>query len=227
MKNQKMGIVLFMLLVCCILCGIKSVADEEGVFFEKKSQTSIDGEPAGPPSILRVWVKGNRLRYENEKEKDKYVLILMDKGKTYELDKTQKTFKKSLNETAKLKEVNERSMVVSKRTGRKKKIEKWNCYEVVLDTIIQGKKMKAICWLSEDIHISSDIIEKIAKFSQMKLMEELVKFSGYPVKMILESTLQGKNVRIVSTLTKIRKEPIKANFLKVPFDYNEANEAAP
>lgn len=220
MKNQRLGILFFVLAVCCILSGIKSVS-EEGVFFEKKSQTFIDGEPAGPSKILRVWVKGNRLRYENENEKDKYVLILMDKGKTYELDKTHKTFKKSLNETDKLKEANERSMVISKRTGRKKKIEKWNCYEVVLDTTIQGKKMKAVCWLSEDIHISSNIMEKIAKFSQMKLMEELAKFSGYPVKMILESTLQGKNVKIMSTLTKISKEPIKANFLKVPFDYNE------
>ena len=221
MKHKKIGIVLCVLVVCCILSGTKSVSDKEGVFFEKKSQTFIDGEPAGPPKVLRVWIKGNRLRYENENEKDKYVLILLDKGKTYELDTINKTFKKSLNETDKLKEMNERSMVISKRTGRKKKIEKWNCYEVILDSMIQGKKMKAICWLSEDIHISSNIMEKIAKFSQMKLMEELVKFSGYPVKMTLESTLQGKNVKITSTLTKISKEPIKANFLKLPFDYNE------
>ena len=112
MKNQKIGIVLFVVAVCCILSGIKAVSDEEGVFFEKKSQTFIDGEPAGSLKVLRVWLKGNRLRYENENEKDKYVLILMDKGKTYELDKTHKTLKKSLNETDKLKEVKESSMVI-------------------------------------------------------------------------------------------------------------------
>jgi hypothetical protein len=83
-----------------------------------------------------VWLKGNRIRYEDENEKDNYVLMLLDKGKTYKLDMLKKTFKESSDEMAKLKELSERSMVVSQRTGKKKKIEQWNCYEVTSGTKI-------------------------------------------------------------------------------------------
>lgn len=221
MRKQKVGIFLFASILWCILSGIRPVPAVEDFFFAKKSQTLINGEAVGPPKVLKVWLKGDRIRYESEDERDKYFLILMNKGKTYELDKIRKTFKESSNETEKLKEISEHTMVISKRTGQKKKIEKWNCYEILLNTTIQGKKMKASCWLTEDIHISQEIIQKIAKFSRVKLMEELAKFPGYPVKVTMDSVLQGKRVKIISTLTEISKKSLKADFFKIPFEYTK------
>ncbi|MEW6381320.1 MAG: DUF4412 domain-containing protein [bacterium] len=192
---------------------------QEDIYFEKKSQTFINGELAGPEKLLAVWLKGDRIRFESEENKDQFTLILMDKGKTYELNKLQKTYKEASSEMDKLKQINERTMITSRRTGEKKKIKDWNCYEVQMDTTIQGNKMKATCWLTEEIHISSKAIEKMAKFSKMKMMEELAKYPGYPVQVIMDSNLQGKQVRVVSTLTKITKGPIKSEFFQIPFEY--------
>jgi len=66
-------------------------------------------------------------------------------------------------------------------------------------------------------------MQKMAKFSQMKLIEELAKFPGYPVKMIMDSSVQNKNVRVINTLTSISKEPLKAKFFKIPFDFTKIN----
>ena len=166
----------------------------------------------GPEKKLEVWLKGDRIRFESEDKKDVFAIIMMDKGKSYELDKVQKTYKETSYEVNKMKEISEKSMVISKLTGEKKKIKDWNCYEVFLDTTIQGTKMKATCWLTEDIHVSPKVMQKMAKFSQMKMMEELVKYPGYPVQLIMDSTLQGKQVRVVSTLTKISKSSNKSKF---------------
>ncbi|MEW5803830.1 MAG: DUF4412 domain-containing protein [bacterium] len=194
----------------------------EEFYFEKTTQTFINGEQAGPEKKLEVWLKGNRIRYESDDKKDMFVIIMMDKGKTYELDKFQKTYKETSYELGKLKEMSERSLVVSKKTGQKKKIKDWNCYEVVLDSTIQGNKMKATCWLTEDIKVSEKVMQKMAKFSQMKLMEELAKYPGYPVLLTMDSTIQGKQVRVLSTLVKIDKEPLKESFFKIPFEYTKA-----
>ncbi|MCL6584082.1 MAG: hypothetical protein K6U11_10655 [bacterium] len=200
----------------------KEAVQQEDIYFEKKSQTFINGELAGPEKVMSVWLKGDRIRFESEDNKNQYTLILMDKGKTYELDKSQKTYREVSSEMDKLKEASERTtVVVSKRTGEKKKIKDWNCYQVLVETTLEGNKMKATCWLSEDIHVSPKAIEKMAKFSKMKMLEELVKYPGYPVEVTMDSTLQGKQVRVVSTLTKIVKGPIKAEFVQIPFEYTK------
>ncbi|MGA1874593.1 MAG: DUF4412 domain-containing protein [bacterium] len=225
MKKKKVGFILLAAVCCCMFPRLKSKASEaeKDLFFEKETQTLINGEPAGPPKILKVWLKGNRIRYASDEDTNTYVLILMDKGKSYEFNKLEKTFKESTGEMAKVREMSEHTMVISKRTGQKKKIGEWNCYEVTLDATIQKQKIHAFCWLTEDIHISQELMQRMAKFTQMKLMEELAKFPGYPVKMIMDSTVQNKNVRVVNTLTHISKEPLKADFFKIPFDFTKIN----
>jgi hypothetical protein len=197
---------------------------EEDFYFEKKSLTYINGELAGPEKKLEVWLKGDRIRFESEDKKDVFAIIMMDKGKSYELDKVQKTYKETSYEVNKMKELSAKSMVISKRTGQKKKINDWNCYEVFLDTTIQGTKMKASCWLTEDIHVSAKLMQKMASFSQMKMMEELVKYPGYPVQLTMDSVLQGKQVRVISTLTKVSKSPIKSSFFQIPFEYTKVTQ---
>lgn len=195
-------------------------ASGEDIFFEKKNQVIRDGEPS-PETGLKVWIKGDRIRFESEDKKDTFTIIMMDKGKSYELDKAQKTYKETSYDVNKLKEISAKSMVISKLTGEKKKIKDWNCYGVVLDATIQGNKTRAECWLSKDIHISTKVLQKMAKFSQMKMMEELIKYPGYPVQLVMDSSAQGKQIRIVSTLTKIEKTPIKADFFQIPFEYTK------
>jgi hypothetical protein len=199
-------------------------APADDFYFEKKSATYINGDLTGPEKKLEVWLKGDRIRFESEDKKEAYSLIMMDKGKSYELDKVQKSYKETSYEVNKMKEMSEKSMVISKLTGEKKKINNWNCYEVFLDTTIQGTKMKATCWLTKDINVSPKLMQKMAKFSQMKLMEELTKYPGYPVLLTMDSTLQGKQVRVVSTLIKVSKDPISASFFKIPFEYTKVSQ---
>ncbi len=206
--------------VTCIFFRVNSVScAQQALHYKKTNQTFLNEAPSGPQKILEVWIKKDRIRYESDDELNKFFLVMMNKNKIYELNKIKKTFKEITSERDKLKEMYEHSMVISKRSGKKKKIEKWNCYQINLDMKIEEKKMKASCWLSEDIKIPQEKKKKLAKFSQMKMMEELLKFPGYPVKITINSLLKGKRLKIVNTLVELNKTAQGAEFFKIPFDY--------
>ena len=49
----------------------------EEYYIEKQTETSINGEPAGGVSTLKLWVKGDRVRYFNSNEKDTVLIIFL------------------------------------------------------------------------------------------------------------------------------------------------------
>ena len=200
---------------------------EKGLYVEQKVNTSgVMGQKA-KESISKTWMTENYFKVENDEQtmifdfgKDVVYNLMPGKKEYFEITMDQMRQMAQMGK-AMMKNAEEKKMTF-KKTGNTKKINNWNCYEVVSD----GGFMKQTLWISEDLPYSKDMFYKF--YSKMPEFEELAKsfydaedLKGFPVSSQTEMNMMGMIVTSSSELILIREEDISADTFNLPSDYKK------
>ena len=193
----------------------------EDYYLEKHTETIIDGKQIGGSSVVKLWVKKDRVKYFNSNDKSNVLIIRMDKDKTYQVNNKEKSVRE-MDLKAKFASVEEKIKVTSKRTEKKKKVGEWEAYQVLLTSSAKGISTDVEYWLTEKIKLPIERRMRMASyFGQRKIFEELKKYPGYPVEMIVHLNIEGKKIDMVTTLEKLEKKKIDKIIFNIPSDYKK------
>jgi len=222
MKKKKiLNLLLIMLTGCMITVFLTGSLYAENYYIEKHTKTLIDGEPMGSVSTLKLWVKGDWVRYLNSNDKDNALIIKMDKDKVYQVNGKAKTVKE-IDLKSKFVALEKQIQVSSKKTGEKKKIGQWEACQVLLTSKAKGTSTEVEYWVSDKIQYPMETrIQMAAYFGQGKIVEELKKYPGYPVEIIVHLKAQNKKIDMTTRLIKLEKKEIDKKLFEIPGDYKK------
>ncbi|MGA1869780.1 MAG: DUF4412 domain-containing protein [bacterium] len=213
------GVVLIAGVVLCSI-HINSIHAQD-YYLEKHTETIINGKPIGGASVIQLWVKKNMVKYYNSNDKDNILIIRMDEDKTYQINEKEKTVQE-MDLRTKFASVEDKIKVISTRTEKKKKVGEWEAYQVVLTSSAKGISTDVEYWLSEKINLPLETRMRMAGyFGQKKILEELKKYPGYPVEMIVHLEVEGKKIDMITTLIKLEKNKIDTKIFNIPSDYKK------
>lgn len=217
-------IVLGSALMLMVLAAVTCQASDQEYYIEKHTETLIDGKSAGGASVLKLWVKKDRVRYNNSHEKDNTFVIRMDEDKAYQLNEKDKTYK-TVDLKAKFAAVEREVQVASKKTDLKKKVDNWDTYQVVLTSSTKGIATEVEYWLCESIKLPLDSRLKMSDyFGQRKIIEELKQYPGYPVEIVVHLKVHDKKIDMVTKVVKLEEKEIDGNLFNIPKDYKQQVE---
>lgn len=123
---------------------------------------------------------------------------------------------------------------IFQKTGQKKKISKWNCYEVKVNApVLAGGKMSM--WFSTEVGLNQADYVKTLK-SQMgadakalkPFFDQISALAGYPTLITTEMELQGQHITSTQELREVKKLSIAETEFAIPASYAkvDANTAA-
>ena len=222
MKMEKIVNLLVIILTGCMITGsLASSLYAEDYYIEKHTKTIIDGEMMGAVSTLELWVKGDWVRYLNSNDKDNVLIIKMDEDKVYQVNGQEKTVQE-IDLKSKFVALEKQIQVSSKKTGEKKKIDQWEAYQVLLTSAAKGASTEVEYWLSDKIHYPMETrIQMAAYFGQGKIIDELKKYPGYPVEIIVHLKVQNKKIDMTTSLIKLEKRNVDKKLFEIPDDYKK------
>ena len=213
-----LGIILIGCIVTEFLAGSLYAED---YYIEKHTETIIDGESLGGVSTLQLWVKGDSIRYVNSNDMGNILIIKMDDDKVYQINGKEKTVKE-IDLKSKFVSMEKQIKVSSKKTGEKKKIDQWEAYQVLLTSEVRGAKTEVEYWLTDKIHYPMETRVKMASyFGQGKIIEELKKYPGYPVEIVVHVKAQSKKIDMKTNLIKLEKRNIDEKLFEIPGEYEK------
>lgn len=219
-----LGIIL--LVVFIVMGAIYTHLHAEEYYIEKHNETLIDGKPIAGTSVIKMWVSDDAVRYVNSNDKNNVLIIHMDKERIYQVNDVEKTVQeKELRpqEPTEEEEVN----VTSKRTNEEKKVGKWDTYQVLLTSSAKGISSNVEFWLCKDLELSLISRMRLTKyFGGRKVLEELKKYPGYPVEMIVHLKVEGKNIDMVTSLVELEKKGVDKKIFDIPPDYKKIDVPA-
>jgi len=64
-------------------------------------------------------------------------------------------------------------------------------------------------------------IQMAAYFGQGKIIEELKKYPGYPIEIIVHLKAQNKKIDMTTRLIKLEKKKVDKNLFEIPGDYKK------
>lgn len=219
----------FSWLFAFILFAATSLLSQEGMYTEHESKTQgIMGQP-DRESQSRTWLLEDRLRSE---EGQNVTIVRFDLGKVWTIMLDKNTyFEMSVDELAAMAKMGMGMMQQTgelkfnfESTGRTKKINNWNCKEVVAKSSFMTQHM----WLSEDLPFNKDDYYKFYKNSpQIKeLVESFYKaeqLKGYPVLTETEVNMMGMKIQSSSRLVKIEKKKLEAGLFELPANVKQVD----
>ncbi|MGA1824914.1 MAG: DUF4412 domain-containing protein [bacterium] len=222
MKKKIMKIVFLVLPVALlVLLYHHSPLYAEDYYLEKHTETIIDGKPIGGASVVKLWVKKDRVKYFNSNDKNNVLIIRMDQDKTYQVNDKEKSVQE-MDLKSRFASVEESIKVTSQRTEKKKNVGEWEAYQVLLTSSAKGISTDVEYWLAESIDLPIETRMRMAGyFGQRKILEELKKYPGYPVEMIVHLNVEGKKIDMVTTLVKLEKKKIDNTIFTIPSDYKK------
>jgi len=222
MKIKKISNLLAIILTGFMITGFwAGFLYAEDYYIEKHAKTMIDRELMGGVSTLKLWVKGDWVRYVNSNDKDNVLIIRMDEDKVYQVDGKEKIVKE-IDLKSKFVALEKQIQVSSKKTGEKKKIDQWEAYQVLLTSSAKGVSTEVEYWLSDKIQYPMKTrIQMAAYFGQGKIIEELKKYPGYPVEIIVHLKAQNKKIDMTTRLIKLEKKKVDKELFEIPGDYKK------
>lgn len=222
MKIKKISNLLVIILTGFMITGFSSGSlYAEDYYIEKHTKTMIDGESMGGVSTLKLWVKGDWVRYVNSNDKDNALIIRMDEDKVYQVNGKEKIVKE-IDLKSKFVALEKQIQVSSKKTGEKKKIDQWEAYQVLLTSSAKGVSTEVEYWLSDKIQYPMETrIQMAAYFGQGKIIEELKKYPGYPVEIIVHLKAQHKKIDMTTRLIKLERKKVDKKLFEIPGDYKK------
>jgi hypothetical protein len=202
-----------------LLAGSVSAQD---YYIEKSIETLVDGKPMDSGSfLLKTWVKNDQVRYFNERDKDNVLIIHMGQDKAYQVNETKKTVKE-VDLKKQFAALEKEIQVSSKKTGKTKKVDQWDTYQVILTCSAKGISTEMEYWLTDAIKVPEEIRSKMAGYlGQKKIVEELNKYAGYPVE--IDAHMDNKKV-MVTRLVKLEKKALDRKLFEIPRDYKKEGE---
>lgn len=188
----------------------------------KDSETVLpDGGSAPITWHNKILLTKDKVRIENDQDKDRIILIHMDEGKIYHLDIKAKTYKKvGLPEG--IKDIKGEKQIESQRLDQRKKCGEWDCYGVKVNTKAQDITMEAEYWLAEAIDIPYDLRNRVAEYfgpDQKGLSEELAKYKGYPVHAAMIMKIKDKEIKMTTRVEEIKRLEIEPATFEIPADF--------
>ena len=222
MKIKKISNLLVIILTGFMITGFSAGSlYAEDYYIEKHTKTMIDREPMGGVSTLKLWVKGDWVRYVNSNDKDNALIIRMDEDKVYQVNGKEKIVKE-IDLKSKFVALEKQIQVSSKKTGEKKKIDQWEAYQVLLTSSAKGVSTEVEYWLSDKIQYPMKTrIQMAAYFGQGKIIEELKKYPGYPVEIIVHLKAQHKKIDMTTRLIKLERKKVDKKLFEIPGDYKK------
>lgn len=195
---------------------------QKGYYMEQKVYTSsVMGQPA-KEFISKNWIMNDRFRTESE---DQIIIFRFDLKKAWTIDPGKKQYTEiGMDEMRQMVQMG-RSMMQSneafdfkfRKTGKTKKINQWNCYEVATD----GGMMKQSIWLTEDLPFGKDVYYNFYKdMPEFRELAESIynseELKGYPVLSETEMNMMGMKIQSSSELITIREEKIASGLFDLP-----------
>jgi len=201
-----------------ILAGSVSAQD---YYIEKRIETLVDGKPAeGGSSLLKTWVIKDKVKYFNERDKDNVLIIRMDQDKAYQVNEKLKTVKE-VDLKKQFSALEKELQVSSKKTGKTKKVDQWDTYQVILTCSAKGISSEMEYWLTDAIKIPQEVRSRMAGYlGQKKIVEELNKYPGYPAE--IDAHMDNKKV-MVTTLVKLEEKKLDQQLFEIPPEYKKEN----
>lgn len=223
MKTKKIvGLLILCQLTGCIIKGswVNSFY-EKNYYIEKKTESFIGGKPLGKATVIKLWIQKDRIKYFKSDDKDSYLIIRMDEEKAYQINHNKKTVKK-MDLKERFAAIEKEIQVASKKTGKKKKINKWDAYQVLITSVNKGKSTEVEYWLSDEIELPIETRLQVADyFGQRKIIEELKKYPGYPVETRVHLKIEEEKIEMITRLEKFEKKKIEDHLFKIPLGYQE------
>ncbi|MCL6584666.1 MAG: DUF4412 domain-containing protein [bacterium] len=218
MKSNR--IVVLGLIIGCLISFLGGSFVWAGDYYiEKQTETLLDGKPSGNSSVLKMWVKQDKIRYLNESDKNTVLIIHMDQDKAYQLNEQEKTARE-IDLKAQFAALEKEIEVHSKKTGKTKKIGQWDAYQVIMTSTAKGIPTDVEYWLSDAVKVPKEIRSKMAVyFGQKKIVSELNKYSGYPVEITVHMDAQNKKLDMVTRLVKVEEKEIDGKLFDIPPGY--------
>lgn len=195
---------------------------QKGYYLEQKVTTSsVMGQPA-KEFISKNWILDNRFRSESDEQ---ITIFRFDLKKVWMINTQKKQYNEmSMDEMRQMAQMGHAMMqnvegvnFKFRKTGRTKKINQWNCYEVASDV----KMMKQSIWLTEDLPFGKDVYYNFYKEMPefRDLAESIYKseeLNGYPVLSETEINMMGMKIQSSSELITIREEKIDSGLFDLP-----------
>jgi hypothetical protein len=190
-------------------------------YIEKRIETLVDGKPTdGESSLLKTWVKKDQVKYFNERDKDNVLIIQIDQNKAYQVNEKTKTVKE-VDLKKQFAALEKEIQVSSKKTGKTKKIDQWETYQIILTLSAKGVPTEMEYWLTDAIKIPNEVRSKMAGYlGQKKIVDELDKYPGYPVE--VDAHIDSKKI-MVTKLVKLEEKELDKRLFEIPPDYKKEN----
>jgi hypothetical protein len=206
------------------------VFGQDGVYMEHKNKVSgITGMPDND-TISKSWFTDNKMRVENDEQTiifrldKKKVWILMSANKKY-MEMSLEQMEQMAKMGAAMGQKEEDLDFKFKKTGAKKKIKNWDCYEVTTKSPMMTQKI----WLTEDLPFDKNDFYKLFKnMPQFKKHAESFfnskEIKGFPVFDETEMDKMGMKIKSIRELITIRKEKMSAGLFELPKDYEKMEQ---
>ena len=212
----------FLVSAICIFFPRFLFAGNEGYMVTKDNETILDEKEGNAITWQnRIWFTEKNVRVENTQDKNRVLLIDMEKEKIFQLDNQEKTYR-IIDFPEGLKDLYSKEDLKSERIDQTKKCGEWECYGVKMKTKNKDIELDTEYWLAKDVVIPLDLRMKIAKYfgpDQVRLTEELGKYEGYPVQTVLTMNVNDKSIKMVSNVVVTKKLEIDPEIFKIPSDF--------
>jgi len=227
--------------VSILVVALVSVASAgEGVFFDYEVVIEGKGLPPevaqgmGNPSSIRTWFQDDmfKLDFGNGLQS---IIIRKDKGVVWMVTSMDKSYKEfSLDLFEKLMEQSEQQSkemeenVDFKKTGRKKQIGRWNCYEVIAtfkSSQPQEPPQKSRLWITNAKELDPKKLAETFKWDmfgqakQNKWISKHPEIDGFPVQIISESPMMQGTIKSTMTLKKFQRKTFPKSIFQPPAGY--------
>jgi len=191
-------------------------------------------------TVTRSWIKGVKMRTDAEGGND-VTIIRPDLEMVYNINMQRKIYSETpisiYRRAAKLAMPMLAADPTYRVTGRNKKINNWNCREVIVaeETDQFGQKMKTVWWVSNDVGLEKKILRHIMAITfgtetdamTMRFFEKMTNIDGYPVQTESSMTLRGQTVKKIQTLRKLEKQTIADKTFELPAGLTKINVPIP
>ena len=223
--------------VLVVLVAGFALADK-GVFFEYEIKLEGSGVPPEMAQmgkmIVRTWLQGDLFKMETNQgsiilRKDKGVVWIIDSDRKQYLEFPFSMFE-GMMKSAKQQAETMETQYEYKKTGRKNKIGRWNCYEVVIkfkDPTNPQVEHKSVIWMTKDAELDPKKLAEAFEwdwFGTTKYNKDVLKHSeldGFPVRIITEDHTQQGVVKSIMTLTDFQHKSFPMSTFELPKGYTK------
>jgi hypothetical protein len=215
----------FFIITFFVFSPVNSLAGGKGYMIIKDNESLLDPNKAmSITTQSKLWLTDENARIENTQEKNSVLLINMLKGKIYQLNIQDKTYR-ILEFPKGSEDAYEKWDIKSQKMNQKKKCAEWACYGIKINMQSKEVSFDIECWLTKDVEIPIALRKKIVKYFkflgtyQITLTEELAKYEGYPVQTVLSIKAHDKEIKMVSNVIEFKKMDIDPKIFEIPDDF--------